>query len=95
MMKPICAPCRRFFRPKKNGVFFIEGAPTYNNAPVGLGEPESWGPYKLWMGDLWECPDCHAEIIVGAGLGPVAERYMPQFDELVKKYKPIYQINDC
>ena len=27
-MRPICVPCRRFYRPKKNGTYFLEGHPT-------------------------------------------------------------------
>ena len=26
-MKPICVPCQRFYRPKKNGFMFIEAMP--------------------------------------------------------------------
>ena len=47
-MKPICVNCQRFYRPKKNGVFFIESMPTVSGAPAGKTAPESWKPYKLW-----------------------------------------------
>lgn len=31
-MKPICLPCHRFFRPKQNGYYFIEGMPRGRHA---------------------------------------------------------------
>lgn len=71
-MRPICAKCQRFYRCKKNGVYFTETMETEDRGTV---------PYKMWSGDLWWCPDCHAEIIVGAGREPVAEHYEPDFAE--------------
>jgi len=98
-MKPICVPCRRFYRPKKNGYPFIEGMPNGNRVKAGLAEPEKWKPYKLWNGDLWECPDCHAEIIVGAGRVPVAEHYQPDFNKKVEaewgRVGDLIRVNDC
>jgi len=38
-----------------------------------------WTPYKVWVGDLWHCPDCHAQIIVGVGHSRLAEHYEPGF----------------
>ena len=82
-MKPICVPCQRFYRPKRNGFAFIEGMPIGQDAPVGKRDPSAWWPYKLWNGDLWWCPDCGAEIIVGVGAHRVAEHYEPDFSEKV------------
>jgi hypothetical protein len=93
-MKPICVPCQRFYRPKKNGVSFIEGMPTDNAAP-GTAEPEKWKPYKLWVGDLWECQGCGHQLIVGAPSLPYREHYQPDFDYHVEQRKPIMQVNDC
>jgi hypothetical protein len=95
-MKPICVPCRRFFRPTKNGRGFIEGMPTHNGAAAGLAEPESWKPYKAWMGDEWGCPDCGAVIIVGVAWEPLAEHYQPGFaDTVAANDCAEIQINDC
>lgn len=94
-MKPICVPCQRFYRPKKNGFPFIEGVPTHNGAEPGMAEPESWKPYKLWMGDLWECDDCGAQIVVGTGQQPLAEHYQPEFVERVLSFSAKLQVNDC
>ena len=86
-MKPICAKCQVFFRPKLNGVSFLEGMPNNNRS--------EWSPYKLWIGDLWECPTCQAEIIHGVGGRPISEHYEENFKDLVKKCEPILQVNDC
>lgn len=95
-MKPICVPCRRFYRPKKNGVYFLEGMPIENDAMPGTTEPEKWKPYKLWNGDKWECQGCGATIIVGCGGKPVAEHYQKHFEEYVEKLSARdFQVNDC
>lgn len=95
-MKPVCAPCRRFFRPKRNGFYFIEGMPTVNDAKPGNAEPEKWKPYKLWQGDLWECPDCNSTIVVGTGMRPVAVQHQEDFPEkLVSFGATQLQVNDC
>jgi hypothetical protein len=94
-MKPICAKCRRFYKPEKNGVWFLEGMPTYNGAPPGLEEPEAWVPYKLWRGDLWKCRGCGHEIISSVAAHPVCEHYQPGFKKAVDAFQPIFQVNDC
>lgn len=94
-MKPACVPCQRFFRPKKNGFAFIEGMPIGREAEPGLREPQSWKPYKAWVGDLWVCPDCDSEIVVGVGGGPFAEHYQPDFENRCTVFGAKLQINDC
>lgn len=97
MLKPICVPCQRFFRPKENGVYFLEGMPLGGliPSPPGTLAPERWKPYKLWSGDKWACPDCNAEIIVGVGVAPIAIQHEKDFAETVRKFGAIYQVNDC
>lgn len=94
-MKPICVPCKRFFRPKKNGVFFIESMPRGENPPPGTKAPHEWKPYKLWRGDLWECQGCGAEIVEGVALEPVAEHYQPNFAAVLEVTAPTITVNDC
>jgi hypothetical protein len=94
-MKPICIPCQRFFRPKKNDYSFIEGMPIDNGALPGTQQPELWKPYKLWRGDKWECEGCGAAIVVGVAQLPVAEHYQPNFDKAVAMFRPELQVNDC
>lgn len=88
-MKPICAACNLFFRPKKNGVYFEEGM------PVSSATDSGWTSYKLWVGDLWECRSCGAQIIVGVPHTPVAEHYQPGYRERVAKIHCDRRIDDC
>lgn len=94
MPKPACPKCLCFFKPKKNGFAWIEGMPL-DGAQRGLREPENWCPYKLWQSDLWECPDCQAQIIVGHGANPVSEHYKDNFKEQISAFGATLQINDC
>lgn len=97
-LKPVCVPCRRFFRMKKSGYYFIEGMPIGRDVQPGNLEPEKWQPYKLWVGDLWQCEGCGAELISGFGQQPISEHYMPEFADkkagLVDARGGI-QVNDC
>jgi hypothetical protein len=95
MLKPICVPCKRFFRMKRQGIAFIEGMPIRPDAGIGRREEEAWKPYKLWMGDLWVCPDCNATIISGFGRMPVAEQHMDGFKGEVTRLGAELQVNDC
>lgn len=95
-MKPICVPCKRFFKCAKNGFYFIEGMPTEDGAAPGNAAPEKWKPYKLWDGDRWECPGCGASIVVGTGRVPVAEHFQPDFEKTAKRLGAAQlQVNDC
>lgn len=94
-LKPICVNCQCFYKPKKTGFDFLEGQPTVDAAPRGRRSPEKWKPYKLWSGDLWECPDCGHEIIVGTGREAFAEHFEPGFDNVVEKLGVTLQVNDC
>jgi hypothetical protein len=95
-MKPICIPCQRFFKPKKNGFYFIEGMPAVDGARPGKVDASAWKPYKIWSGDVWECPDCKATIISGTGRGPVAEHYQEDFVKTGTNLNAFqFQVNDC
>lgn len=95
-MKPICVPCLRFYKPKDVGIAFTEGFPQgESSAKPGTAEPEKWKPYKLWMGDLWQCPGCGAQIIHGTGERPIAEHYETDFKANMERHKPTLQVNDC
>lgn len=54
-----------------------------------------WGPYKLWIGDQYECPGCSTQIIIGVPNKPLAEHYMPNYAETVNQYPPYLRVNDC
>lgn len=93
-MKPICVHCCRYYQPKKTGVYFLENMPA--KAGIEPGQPEGWKPYRLWAGDLWECPGCDARLISGVGLFPIAEHYQADFDTRVQRLQADqFQVNDC
>lgn len=95
-MKPICVKCQRFYRISQTGVQFLEQMPDGNDAKPGVGWPERWSPYKLWYGDLWECPDCNAQTIVGVGNKPIGEHFQPDFARILEYAGPeIIKVNDC
>lgn len=96
-MKPICVECQRFYRAKKNGFYFIEAMPKNGAKPEpGTSEADKWTPYKVWVGDLWECQGCGHQIVSGVGQGPVAEHYQPDFVETVARLGALQlQVNDC
>ena len=37
----------------------------------------------LWHGDLWECPGCDLQVVVGFGAAPLMEPHDPKFTHLV------------
>lgn len=97
-MKPICVPCQRFFRQKKSGYYFIEGMPSIGHGAKRGREagPDDWRPYKLWAGDLWECPDCKAQIVSGIGLNPISEHYREDFGRMTENLGAAQlMVKDC
>lgn len=98
-MKPICVKCQRFYRPAKNGFYFIEGMPKGGDVqhPMpGTAQAEEWTPYKVWAGDKWECKGCGHELVVGVIGGPIAEHYQPEFKDVVERLDASQlQVNDC
>ena len=93
-MKPICVQCQRFYRPKKNDFPFVEGYPNPSDTKPGKADPAGWHPYKLWNGDLWECPDCSHQIVVGCARVHESEHYMEDFADRVKARGVTLQVND-
>lgn len=96
-MKPVCVPCQRFFRMKRAGFYFIEGMPSGDGrAQPGTAEPDKWKPYKLWVGDKWQCDDCGAVILSGFGDGPIAIHHHDDFAKRVAELGAAQlQVNDC
>lgn len=60
--------------------------------PGGL---EGWQSYKLWVGDLWECRGCGAQVIVGVPPNPIAEHYQPGYRQQVASLAATRRIDDC
>jgi len=62
-----CAPCKTKLRPRKNEIIVEE---TF----------EDGRPYRVWAADLWECPDCGHQLILGYGKEPLAEHFEDNFE---------------
>jgi hypothetical protein len=97
MQKPICTKCARYYRPKKNGTYYIEMKPIDGSvhSPPGNEAPDMWTPYKLWMGDLWVCHGCGHEIIVGTGRQPISHDYQEDFQIELRRSRVTIKVNDC
>ena len=75
MAKLVCVKCECELRPEINGVGVIETA--------------SFGPYKIWHADLWQCPGCGIAIVAGFGQQPIVEHF-EDFDKELKLVKETY-----
>lgn len=97
MTKPVCVKCACFYRCKQNSFILIESMPTgiadARENIRGHRRPDAWTPYKLWRADLWECPDCGHEIVVGFARQPWSEHFEPDFKELAVHSQ--LTVNDC
>jgi len=71
--RPVCVKCQVEMTPEKNG--------------VGLLDMASFGPYQLWDADLWKCPACDYEIVVGFGANAIAEHYEENFQTPIDYYQ--------
>ena len=76
-----CVGCKTYFRPRKNGVYVLETMEDYGT------------PYKIWMADLYECPDCGNQLITGYGANPVSEHFHAAFEEWLEYVT--YTIEGC
>lgn len=61
-----CAQCFTILRPRENDVC------------VHITMEDN-RPYQLWQADLWECPDCGMQVILGYGEHAWAEHWQPDF----------------
>ncbi len=85
-------------RPKRTGFAFMEGmmdgSVPQSEMRSGRDAP-GWKPYKLWQGDLYECPDCHAQTIVGVAPAPLSEHYEPYFTLQAAANGATLLVKDC
>lgn len=92
-MMLVCVSCKKFYRPKKNGVVVEEGMPF---GPGTIGHAGGmWVPYKLWMADLLKCNHCGHEIIAGFGREPISEHYREDYNKHKAMYPPFIFVEDC
>lgn len=101
-VKPVCVKCQCFYRPEHNGHFFTEMMPRGDTTGTtaeerrGTKMPHLWKPYKIWLGDLWKCPECGHELVVGVVGGPASEHYKPGFQQIMDGFNAgQLKVNDC
>jgi hypothetical protein len=62
----------------------------------GLRRPDAWQDYKVWGSDLYECPDCEHQIVVGHGAQPIAQRHDEHYmDQKVALGAAQLEVKDC
>ena len=61
-----CATCSTMLRPRKNDI----------TVHVTMSDGQ---PYQIWSADLWECPKCGTQVVLGYGQHAWAEHYQPDF----------------
>jgi hypothetical protein len=59
-------------RPKKNDV-----------AAISMAGDRA---YQLHSADLWECPGCGIELLLGFGSRPITEHFDPEFEKVRAGY---------
>lgn len=68
MPKRVCATCEIELKPELTGVIVAE---------MFKQDTEI---YKLWMADLYKCPNCGSEIVLGFGAKPLMEHFEGDID---------------
>jgi len=76
--RPVCVKCQVDMKPEKNG--------------VGLLDMAEFGPYKVWDADLWKCPECGCEVVVGTGMHAVSHHHDDNFDKICNGYRRYTQL---
>lgn len=75
MPKAVCAKCNVSLRPETNGVAVAE---------MFQDDREI---YKIWDCDLWKCPGCGVEIILGFADRPLTEHFSDNFDAALAYFR--------
>ena len=79
--RPVCATCQMEMKPELNG--------------VGVLDMADFGPYALWEADLWKCPSCGLEILVGFGRLPIVHHYDASFSALLNLWTEKRKVYQC
>jgi len=76
-----CVKCKTYLAIAKNGVIVLETM------------EDGFTPYKIWMADLFQCPDCDYQLISGFGFNCISEHYLPEFKDWLDQVT--YTIKGC
>ena len=71
--RPVCVKCQTEMRPENNG--------------VGLLDMANYSPSQIWAADLYKCPSCRQEIVVGFGVNAISYHTDENFDRTVNHYR--------
>lgn len=61
------------------------GVPVHESA--GKNPDGSVAPYKIWMGDRFQCPGCGRTIVANFAREPVSEHFQENFKRLLPHCK--------
>ena len=75
MPKSVCAKCEVELKPEHNGVIVSEM--MNNNTKI----------YKLWRADLWKCPGCGIEVVLGFASMPLMEHFEGDINKELEDFK--------
>ena len=64
--RPVCVKCQIELIPKRNDIRVVSD----------WGKPEL---EEIWCADLWGCPHCGAQVILGFGASPIISAQHPQY----------------
>lgn len=73
MHRPVCVKCRVEMLPEKNGTICVD----YTKQ----------GPYKMWDSDMYRCPVCQIDILVGFGQAEISVCHDGQFEGMLKGFE--------
>ena len=71
MPKSVCVKCEVELRPEKTGIVVAEM--FQNNEKI----------YKLWEADLWKCPLCGVEVVLGFASQPFQQHFEGNCEKIV------------
>ncbi len=75
--KPVCVTCQCELRPKHCSVGLLD---MFN--PTNKKEPQ---PYCLWEADIYWCPNCSFEVVMGFADQPYARHNDDDLSTLVER----------
>lgn len=75
MPKSVCVTCEVELKPEHNGAIVAEM--FQDNDRI----------YKLWEADLWKCPECGIEVVLGFASMPLMEHYEGDINAKLEEMK--------
>lgn len=84
MPKATCVKCAVYLRPQTNDIRVVETA-----------QRDFQKPYAIYHADLWRCPSCGFEVVLGFGAEPEHEHWQgASFQIALRKIKEAYYCHE-